>query len=120
MNTTEYIQLVNNTVINQSRVNNINNIYSTKVDTVVAKIISLADTVDFFDEERRALSYMEISNPSTIMEIDFVSKRMIPLVDIYDGSYVVFSIEEKKYALYNIFDDIEFKKSVVFEEIMNS
>jgi hypothetical protein len=27
-----------------------------------------------------------------IMEIDFVSKRMIPLVDIYDNSYVVYLI----------------------------
>jgi hypothetical protein len=52
------------------------------------------------------------------MEIDFVSKRMIPLVDIYDNSYVVYLIEDKQYALYNAIDDMEFKRSNIFEDLL--
>jgi hypothetical protein len=118
MNTAEYIEAVRNTVLDQTRVKNIEEIYSTKINELVSKIISLGDTVDFFDEERRALSYVEISKPNEIMEIDFVSKRMIPLVDIYDNSYVVYLIEDKQYALYNAIDDMEFKRSNIFEDLL--
>ena len=98
----------------------IDNIYSTKINELVARIISLADKVDFFAEERRALSYSEISNPAEVMEIDFVSKRLIPLIDIYDGSYVVFSIKDKQYALYNVVDDMVFEKGDNFETLVEN
>lgn len=120
MNTSEYIKLINNTAIDKTRVKTINEVYSTNVNERISKIISLADTVDFFDEERRALSYMEISKPEEIMEIDFVSKHMIPLVDIYDNSYVVYLIEDKQFALYNAIDDLEFKRSDSFEDLLKS
>lgn len=118
MNTSEYVELVKNTVIDQVRVKNVNEIYGTQVNTLIAKIISLADTVDFFDVERRALSYVEISKPREIMEIDFISKRQIPLIDVYDNTYIVFSIDDKQYSLYNATDDLSFKNSDTFEELL--
>ena len=67
----------------QDRVDAIANIYGIQVNDTIAGIVSVADQISFFDEERRALAYTEILNPVEYMDVDFVALQAIPLIDAY-------------------------------------
>ena len=118
MTKAEYIERVRNSKVSPKRIKIINKAYETEINDIVAQIVSLADKVDFFDEERRALSFQEIANPKEQMKYDFVSKGLIPLIDAYDNTYVVYMISEKKWAKYNIVDQVLFKKREKLESVL--
>ena len=52
------------------------------------------------------------------MKYDFVSKGLIPLIDAYENTYVVYMISEKKWAKYNIVDQVLFKKREKLESVL--
>ena len=118
MSTAEFLDKLDKVKIDAEKVGKIAHAYHVELNDDVSKIISCADKENFFDEDRRALSYKEILNPVKRMGIDFVSKGLIPLVDIYDNTYVVYIITEKKYALYSATDDLTFKKRKKFAELI--
>ncbi|WP_019680655.1 hypothetical protein [Ruminococcus flavefaciens] len=118
MNKAEYMDAVKNAVIKQDRVDAITNIYGIQVNDTIAGIVSVADLISFFDEERRALAYAEILNPVEYMNIDFVTLQAIPLIDAYDNTYIVYMIREKKWAKYNSIDNVFFKKKDSFSEVL--
>lgn len=100
------------------RIVSISEIYKAEFSGVIKNIISYADTTDFFDEERRALSYSEIENPNAELEFDFISERLIPVIDAYDITYIVYVIDEGKWAKFNIVDKSLFKKKDSIEEVI--
>ena len=118
MNKIEYVKSVNTTPINETRVNEINRIYKTKIEGQVAKLISYADMVDFFDEERRALGYKEIIDATKDMKIDFDEMGIIPLIDAYDNTFIVYLVYEKQWAKFNIMDKAIFKKKSTLEDVI--
>lgn len=118
MNKTEYMDAVKNAVVKQDRVEAIAKVYGIQVNDTIAGILSVADQIDFFDEERRALAYAEILNPVEKMDIDFVDLQAIPLIDAYDNTYIVYMIREKKWAKYNSIDNVFFKKKDSLSEVL--
>ena len=118
MSRAEYIKAVKSYEINEDRVKDIERIYKTNLEPIVKKIISYADQADFFDEERRALSYREILDPMKYIEFDFVKLGLIPFVDVYDNSYAVFNIASKEWGHYNIIDSVLYKKRKTMEEVI--
>lgn len=118
MSTVEFLDKLNKTKNDSAKVSKIADAYHVELNEDLSKIISCAEKENFFDEDRRALSYKEILNPVRYMGIDFVSKGLIPLVDIYDNTYVVYIITEKKYALYSATDDLTFKKRKKCKELI--
>ena len=90
MNKEEYLKEISNCEIDPKRIEEIEKRYNVKLDKTVKCIISYADKIDFFDEERRALSYDEILCPEEYLDFDFLSEGLIPLIDAYDNSYIVY------------------------------
>ncbi len=118
MNKIEYMDAVKDAVVKQDRVEAIAKVYGIQVNDLIAGILSVADQIDFFDEERRALAYEEILNPVEKMDIDFVNLQAIPLIDAYDNTYIVYMIREKKWAKYNSIDNVFFKKKDSLSEVL--
>ena len=118
MNKEEYIKLVRNTEIDKDREAEVTGIFGCKLNDVLARAISVADKVDFFDEERRALSYKEIVGASELLGIDAVERGIIPVVDSYDCTYIVYQVNEGKWAKYNTVDKEVFKERDSLEEIV--
>lgn len=118
MSSSEYIRNINNSRIDEKKVMKVSKAYGMALNDTVSKIVSFAGKGDFFDDDRRALSYDEIVNPKKYMGIDFISKRLIPLIDVYDNTYLVYSFEDKKYALYSATDALTFKKRAKFEDLI--
>jgi len=112
MNKQEFLATALKCEINDDRLKQVESLYKVNVNEIVAKIISFADTVDFFDEERRALSYDEIINASSYFEIDVVDLGIIPLIDVYDCSYLVYLTKEDKWARFSTVDKIVYMKKV--------
>ncbi len=118
MSTAEYINMVENCIVKEERVKAIEKKYKTILEPVVKQIISFADMIDFFDEERRALSYSEIYNPEKNLGFDFIKEGLLPFVDLYDNSYAVFIVETKEWGRFNTSDGILYKKRKSMEEVL--
>lgn len=118
MDKKEYIAAVKAHEISNKRVSTISKIYGSELDETLSKVVSLADTVDFFDEERRALSFSEIEKSDKELSFDFVSEGLIPVIDAYDMTYIVYIIAEKKWAKFNVIDKTVFKKKDNLEEVV--
>lgn len=118
MSKKEYLKEIEDTKINNTRVEEIEKIYDAKLNEMVKKIISLADEIDFFDEERRALSFNEIKNSEEYLGFDFVSKGYIPLVDAYDNTFVVFAFNENAWGKISASDGVLYRKKPTFVEVV--
>ena len=118
MNKQEFINSALVHEINEDRVKEISELYKVQLEEVIQKIISIADEVDFFDEERRMLSYDEIKSGSKLLGINVVEEGMIPLIDAYDCNYIVYLIRDGSWAKYTTVDKMMFKKRNTLEEIL--
>ena len=73
------------------------------------KILSyVSDTPIFFAENKRLLSKDEIENFEQQYECKI--NIYIPLIDIYDNDFIVFDSQNEIFGLFNIVDEIFFKK----------
>ena len=118
MSKQEFVKEAMSSEINNDRVEDITKIYDTDLSDELKHFISYADTIDFFDDERRALSYDEIKNPQKQIGVDFTKMRLIPVVDAYDNTYIAYSVEKKKWVKYNTIDNMEFKERDSIQEII--
>lgn len=116
MSKSEYVKAIKACDIDDDRVNAIEKVYKTKLEPLVKKIVSYADQADFFDDERRAISYIEIYNPLRNMGFDFVKQGLIPFVDLYDNSYAVYVIATKKWGCFNTIDGMLYEEFESMEE----
>lgn len=118
MNKLEFMKFILESEINLDRVNQIEDIYKAQLPELLAKIVSVAGQVTFFDEERRALSFEGIIYASEDIGVDFVDKGMIPIIDAYDLNYIVYMVKEQKWAVFNVADDDIFEEDVLLENIL--
>jgi hypothetical protein len=110
MNKKEYYDLVSNTEINKTREQEVTGLYKCEFDQLLLKVISAADEVDFFDEERRALSYKEILSPEELLGIDAINEGIVPVIDAYDCTFIVYLTKEAKWAKFSTVDKTIYKK----------
>lgn len=118
MNKIEYLKNVEKCPINKKRINSMMKKYNAEFSDILAHIISYADSTDFIDEERRALSFEEIADAGNQVGVDFVSLGMIPVIDAYDNDYIVYIFEEDVWAKFNVFDQVAFKKRATLQELL--
>ena len=60
----------------------------------------------FFDDEKRLLSKHEILNYKVELKMDL---DIIPLIDLYDNNYLIYNIQENKFQLFDISEEIIWK-----------
>ena len=66
----------------------------------------------------RVLSVEEILSANEIMQIDFIGKKLVPLLDILDNDFIAYDIEHKKYVSINIVEDIVFDSSENIDDLI--
>lgn len=114
----EYLESVKTCEINSERVEAIEKLYKVSIKGLIASVISYAGTVDFFDEERRALSFEEMVNADKINGTSFVKNKMLPMIDAYDNDYIVYDFNEEKWGKVNLADMLLFKKRDSLDEVL--
>ncbi len=118
MNKAEYLELIRKTEINADRAKEIRELFNHDLDDMLLKVISAADGVDFFDEERRALSYNEIVGASELLGIDAVADGIVPVIDAYDCTFIVYLLHDGKWGKYNMVDKETYKERDSLEEVV--
>lgn len=118
MNKVEYLEAVVACEVDSKRVDQVETLYKIKVSELLAKVISYAGQVTFFDEERRALSFEGIMYASEDIGVDFIERKMIPVIDAYDLNYIVYMAEENTWAIYNVADDDIFEEAESLENVL--
>lgn len=118
MNKVEYLEAVVACEVDSKRIGQIEELYNIKVPELLAKVVSYAGQASFFDEERRALSFDEIMYANEDIGVDFVERNMIPVIDAYDLSYIVYLTEESTWAIYNVADDDIFEEDELLANIL--
>lgn len=118
MNKKEFIEAALVCNIKEDRVKQIEEKYKVRLNADVSKLVSYADTVDFFDEERRALSFAEIVDASEEFEVDTVELGIIPLIDAYDCTYIVYLTKEDKWARFSSVDGTVYMKKDSLAEVI--
>lgn len=101
-----------------SGVKRIEEIYGNQLPLEVHILLSLADA--FWDSPKgeaiRVLDVEEVVNASEELHVDFVKKRLVPLMDLFDNNFLVFVIAKNKYSIMNINDESLFED---YESIYN-
>ena len=118
MSKEEYIEAIKNIEIDKDREKEVSKLYGVELCDVLSKVITLADKVDFFGEERRALSYKEIVSSSELLGTGAVGEGIIPIIDSYECSYIVYLTKENKWAKFNTIDGVIYKKRDTLEELL--
>lgn len=118
MSKSEYLKQIDKCTIDKGRVSAVEKEYKVTLGDLQKKIISLADQIDFFDEERRALSFAEILKSKKMLGFDFCDKGLLPIVDAYDNTYIIYMFKEEKWAKINIVDGVIFKKKTTLKDVL--
>ena len=72
----------------------------------------------FIEEDMRLLTFQEIEHASEQLQVDFVGKHMIPVIDCFDNDFAVYCFDRQKWALYNIVDDTSFNARNSLKELI--
>ncbi len=106
----EFLEAVEDAVIDKAVVARIEKTYGAIESNEVRKILSLtSEPISVGD--LRLLSTVEIADFEDIANVDLASKGLLPLFDAFDNDFVVYKLEEGSWSMFNIVDCIEFKEA---------
>lgn len=106
MNSYEFVDHVLN--IDQDKVKKLESVYNCSIPDLLGVVISkLGDTL-FFDDKYVVLSFEDIASKTSDYGVDFISKKYVPIIDCYDGDFIVFDLNTNLWSEYNVYDDLIF------------
>lgn len=113
MKLVERLDEINTIQVNEPFIQQIENIYRNELPEEVKRIVSLSGETMFYNDKPilRGLSNSEILNASEDLEVDFVSQSLLPVFDIGDNDFAAYDFSERCWCLFNIIDEIKFRKS---------
>ena len=118
MNRTEFIESIKDVKIKEEILDQVKEVYGEDVPELILQILSVYDKPELFDEnESRTLSLREVLNAEEDNGIPFKSKKIIPIADRGDNDYIVYNVQAKTWAMYNIVDETLFDSKESFEEL---
>ena len=117
MTITEYLDNLDSLNIDNSKVNIIEEIYSTSLPEDIQRIISNCNKTQFISDYR-LLSFDEIVNAEEDLEVEFTELNLIPVFDCGDNDFAVYHIDTKKWSLFNIIDYTPFKVKESLKELL--
>ncbi|MDR1916116.1 MAG: SMI1/KNR4 family protein [Synergistaceae bacterium] len=103
-------EILQNYAANSTSVKKIEEKYSAKLPLEAIKILSVSDESTSLNDKSifRILSLGEILDASDDMAVDFISKGLIPIIDVGDNDYISLDYNNQKWCLFNIADEIIF------------
>ncbi|MBQ9002735.1 MAG: SMI1/KNR4 family protein [Eggerthellaceae bacterium] len=83
--------------------------YNTTLPDEMKLLVSYAPKGAFFDDWR-LLSARAILAADEELQADFKAAGLIPLFDVFDGDYIVYSTSERRWSMYSAVDDVAFNE----------
>lgn len=105
----EFFSLIETSEIIDNAVSEAESYYKVGLPEMIKKIVSLSMESEFVDD-KRLLSLKEILSADKELGTDFVVRRLIPVFDGMDNDFIVYNLQEKNWALFNIVDLCQFGK----------
>ena len=118
MNKSEYLLEIEKCEADRSKAEQIETEYKCKLDGLITNVISYTDKSIFIDDEERVMSFSEIIQINKDYNNVFINNKMIPVIDCFDGIFIVFILEENKWAKYSTSDLIVYKKRSSLSELI--
>ncbi|WP_304127245.1 hypothetical protein [Mogibacterium diversum] len=98
-------------------VSDVEKVYGCELPDDIKHIVSCKND-EFISKWARVLSVEEILSANEIMQIDFIGKKLVPLLDILDNDFIAYDIEHKKYVSINIVEDMVFDSSENIDDLI--
>lgn len=117
MTVSMYMEKVSATNIDSELVEKISEEYDVKLPELVEKLISVSGKGAFVDGYR-FLSFSEILYAEEDWGISLKKKKIIPIVDCSDNDFIVYNACEKEWQMYNIVDEISFRHTDEFTDLL--
>lgn len=118
MTVEEYLSSVKKCEIDETRKILFTKKFKKDINSFAMKMISYAKESVFVNEERRVLAYDEIVDFDLEYDFELEEYGIIPLIDCYDNDYIVYLVNEDKWAKFNTSDKCIFKKKNTVEELI--
>lgn len=118
MNNNELIKTIEKCEIDINKVKFISEKFCFTPNEFISKFISYVDKSDFIAKERRILGYSEVLNCDEDISDDLVNQKCIPFIDCYDGEFIVYVIDEDKWGLYSVYDNLIYDERNNLEDLL--
>lgn len=102
--------------------NKIEDLYDITLPIEVKRLIKFLES-EFYDYKNiklRILGVEEILNANKELDINFFEMNVIPLIDIMDNDFICYDLENEKFIIYNIIDEIVILSKDTIEELILS
>ena len=114
MNFKDVFANINDMPINKALVERVQKRYKTEeLPDEVKRVLSLHSEVTFYDDRPllRGLASHEVLRANEDLDVDFIAQLLLPVFDTGDNDYIVFDFSEQVWCLFNIVEEIKFKKT---------
>lgn len=111
------LQKIRNTPVDSIVSKTLKKAYGSKVPAIVEQIVTLFKSGGFV-EGYRFLSLDEIEYAEDDLHVNFKSIGLIPLIDCGDNDFVVYNYIEGKWMMFNIIEQICFKKKKELDDLL--
>ena len=101
-----------------NKIKQVESLYSNTLPDEVACLVSNLDETVFFDNDSfiRLLSFQELIDAETDMNVMFCEKGIVPFFDLGDNDYLVYDLKKKMWCKYNIVDEVAFSSKTKLSE----
>ena len=114
----DYLDSIENVNVDSELISSIEREYDAELTEYVKKIISFDANGYFFGECKRLLSANEILTADEELHVNFKELKMIPIFDIGDNDFILYSFEDDMWKLFNIVDRCEFDQNSDLSELL--
>lgn len=120
MNTPEFLNLLQHVPPASAASAIIEKKYHTALSTYLQTILALCNESVFWDGNKfcRLLSLSEIAQAPENLHVDFVRYKAIPFFDCGENDFIVYLISENMWSMFNIVDEVFWKKKQTLEALL--
>ena len=114
----EYIVAISKCNIDSDVISKIEIAYGCLLPASIKRMLSYSEESVFFDDDYRTLSAAEILDAEKDLHVDFVSLRMIPVIDCGENDFIVYHTAEGNWSKFNIIEECVFLKKATLDELL--
>ena len=117
MTMTECLVQINNIEIDSKVHRTLSETYSSTFPSIVERIVTFFQTGGFVCDYR-FLSLDEIEHADEDLHVDFINRKILPLIDCFDNDFIVYDFHGKKWMKFNIIELVAFNVKDSLEELL--
>ena len=116
----EFSDAIQTIATNTSLVGAVERKYNVSLPENVGKVLSILPHGGFLDGNDlcRVMSSSEIVSANENLHTDFVSMKLLPMLDLGDNVFVVFDFNRQEFGRFSLNDELVYKRSATINEIL--